>query len=91
MELYPVNTIVPLALVPVVSDKLKPGGRIINITSDAGVVPYTGWGGYGPSKAALEHLSTILAAKNPSLRVYWIDPGDVRTQMHRETFPARTL
>ncbi len=88
---YRANTIAPLALIQAVRGALKPGTRIVNITSDAGVEPYPGWGGYGPSKAALEHLSAILAAENPSLRVYWVDPGDMRTQMHQEAFPGEDI
>src|SRR5258708_38553567 len=70
---------------------LKPGACIINITSDAGVEAYEGWGGYGSSKAALEQLSNILAAENPSWRVYWVDPGDMNTQMHQEAFPGEDI
>jgi NAD(P)-dependent dehydrogenase (short-subunit alcohol dehydrogenase family) len=90
-EVYRANTIAPLALIQAVRNELKPGARILNITSDAGVEPYEGWGGYGPSKAALEHLSAILAAENPELRVYWVDPGDMRTQMHQEAFPGEDI
>ncbi len=90
-EVYRANTIAPLALIQAVRNELKPGARILNITSDAGVEPYEGWGGYGPSKAALEHLSAILAAENPGLRVYWVDPGDMRTQMHQEAFPEEDI
>ena len=90
-EVYRANTIAPLALIQAVRRELKPEARIINITSDAGVEPYPGWGGYGPSKAALEHFSAILAAENPSLRVYWVDPGDMRTQMHQEAFPGEDI
>jgi NAD(P)-dependent dehydrogenase (short-subunit alcohol dehydrogenase family) len=90
-EVYRANTIAPLALIQAVRNELKPGARILNVTSDAGVEPYPGWGGYGPSKAALEHLSAILAAENPSLRVYRVDPGDMRTQMHQEAFPGEDI
>jgi NAD(P)-dependent dehydrogenase (short-subunit alcohol dehydrogenase family) len=90
-EVYRANAISPLALVQAVRDELKPGASILNITSDAGVEPYPGWGGYGSSKAALEHLSAILAAENPSLRVYRVDPGDMQTQMHREAFPGEDI
>jgi NAD(P)-dependent dehydrogenase (short-subunit alcohol dehydrogenase family) len=90
-EVYYVNTIAPLALIQAVRPELKSGARIVNVTSDAGVEPYQGWGGYGSSKAALEHLSAILAAENPSLRVYWVDPGDMRTQMHQEAFPGEDI
>ena len=90
-EVYHVNTIAPLTLIQAVRPELKSGARIVNVTSDAGVEPYPGWGGYGSSKAALEHLSAILAAENPSLRVYWVDPGDMRTQMHQEAFPGEDI
>jgi NAD(P)-dependent dehydrogenase (short-subunit alcohol dehydrogenase family) len=90
-EVYRTNAVAPLALVQAVGEDLKPGARILNITSDAGVEPYSGWGGYGSSKAALEHLSAILAAENPSLRVYRVDPGDMQTQMHQEAFPGEDI
>jgi NAD(P)-dependent dehydrogenase (short-subunit alcohol dehydrogenase family) len=61
------------------------------VTSDAAVEPYKGWGGYGSSKAALEQLSAILAAENPSFHVYWVDPGDMRTRMHQEAFPGEDI
>ena len=90
-EVYRTNTVAPLTLVQAVAKDLKSGARILNVTSDAGVEPYPRWGGYGSSKAALEHLSAILAAENPSLRVYWVDPGDMQTQMHREAFPEEDI
>ena len=90
-EVYRANTIAPLALIQSVRNELKPGARILNVTSDAAVEPYKGWGGYGSSKAALEQLSAILAAENPSLRVYRVDPGDMRTQMHQEAFPGEDI
>jgi NAD(P)-dependent dehydrogenase (short-subunit alcohol dehydrogenase family) len=90
-RVYRTNVVAPLALIQAVRDSLKPGARVLNITSDAGVEPYEGWGGYGSSKAALEQLSAILAAENPSLRVYWVDPGDMRTQMHQEAFPGEDI
>jgi NAD(P)-dependent dehydrogenase (short-subunit alcohol dehydrogenase family) len=90
-QVYNTNVIAPLALVQALHTELKPGACIINITSDAAVEAYEGWGGYGSSKAALEQLSNILAAENPSLRVYWVDPGDMRTQMHQEAFPGEDI
>ena len=90
-EVYSVNVISPLALIQAVRAELKEGARIINVTSDAAVEPYEGWGGYGSSKAALEQLSNILAAENPELRVYRVDPGDMRTQMHQEAFPDEDI
>ena len=88
---YRANTLAPLALIQAVRDELKPGARILNITSDAAVEPYEGWGGYGSSKAALEQLSNILAAENPDLRVYRVDPGDMRTRMQQEAFPGEDI
>jgi NAD(P)-dependent dehydrogenase (short-subunit alcohol dehydrogenase family) len=86
---YRVNVLAPLRLVQLALPLLAPaGGRILNITSDAGVEPYEGWGGYGSSKAALEQLSAVLAAEHPDLRVYAVDPGDMRTRMHQEAYPG---
>jgi NAD(P)-dependent dehydrogenase (short-subunit alcohol dehydrogenase family) len=90
-HVYRVNVIAPLAILQAVRLSLKPGARIINVSSDAGVESYVGWGGYGSSKAALEHISATLAAENPSLKVYWVDPGDMRTQMHQEAFPGEDI
>jgi NAD(P)-dependent dehydrogenase (short-subunit alcohol dehydrogenase family) len=90
-QVYRTNVIAPLALIQAMQRNLKPGARIINITSDAGVEGYEGWGGYGSSKAALEQLSHILAAENTAWRVYWVDPGDMRTQMHQEAFPGEDI
>jgi NAD(P)-dependent dehydrogenase (short-subunit alcohol dehydrogenase family) len=90
-QVYRTNVIAPLGILQAVRDRLKPGARVLNITSDAGVEAYEGWGGYGSSKAALEQLSAILAAENPSWRVYWVDPGDMRTQMHQEAFPGEDI
>ena len=90
-EVYRANTIAPLALIQALRHDLKPGARIINVTSDAAVEPYEGWGGYGSSKAALEQLSNILAAENPDLRIYWADPGDMRTRMQQEAFPEEDI
>jgi NAD(P)-dependent dehydrogenase (short-subunit alcohol dehydrogenase family) len=90
-QVYRTNVIAPLALLQALQHELKQGACVINITSDAGVEPYEGWGGYGSSKAALEQLSHIFAAENPTLRVYWVDPGDMRTQMHQEAFPGEEI
>ena len=90
-EVYRANTVAPLALIQAVRNELKPGARILNVTSDAAVEPYEGWGGYGSSKAALEQLSNILGAENPDLRVYAADPGDMRTRMHQEAFPGEDI
>ena len=88
---YRANVIAPLAVLQAVAYRLKPDARLINITSDAGAEAYEGWGGYGSSKAALEQLSAVLAAENPAWRVYWVDPGDMRTQMHQDAFPGEDI
>jgi NAD(P)-dependent dehydrogenase (short-subunit alcohol dehydrogenase family) len=90
-RVYEVNVVAPLALVQAALPHLAPGARILNITSDAAVEPYEGWGGYGSSKAALDQLTAILAAEHPDLRVYAVDPGDMRTQMHQEAFPGEDI
>lgn len=90
-EVYRTNAVAPLALVQELRAALKPGARVINVTSDAAVEPYEGWGGYGSSKAALEQLSAILAAENPQWRVYRLDPGDMRTRMHQQAFPDEDI
>jgi NAD(P)-dependent dehydrogenase (short-subunit alcohol dehydrogenase family) len=97
-QVYRTNVVAPLAVLQAVRETLKPGARVINVTSDAAVEPYPGWGGYGSSKAALEQLSAVLAAElrsvgdaDPPLRLYWVDPGDMRTQMHQEAFPGEDI
>ena len=91
-QVYRVNTVAPLALIQLALPALRAaGGRIINITSDAGVEAYAGWGGYGSSKAALEQLTRVLAEEIPTLRIYLADPGDLRTQMHQEAFPGEDI
>jgi NAD(P)-dependent dehydrogenase (short-subunit alcohol dehydrogenase family) len=87
-HVYRVNVVAPLALAQVAVTRLPAGGRILNVTSDAAVEPYPGWGGYGSSKAALEQLTAILAAEHPALRIYAVDPGDMRTRMHQDAFPG---
>jgi NAD(P)-dependent dehydrogenase (short-subunit alcohol dehydrogenase family) len=87
-----VNVVAPLALLQAALPALRArGGRIVNITSDAGVEGYETWGGYGSSKAALEQLSNVLAAEEPGVRVYWVDPGDMRTEMHQDAFPGEDI
>ncbi len=87
-----VNVVAPLALVQAVLPLLRAsGGTVVNITSDAAVEGYEGWGGYGSSKAALEQLSRVLAAEEPDVRVYWFDPGDMRTEMHQAAFPGEDI
>jgi NAD(P)-dependent dehydrogenase (short-subunit alcohol dehydrogenase family) len=90
-RVFDVNVFAPLALTQLALPRLVEAGRILNITSDAGSEAYPGWGGYGSSKAALEQVSAILAAEHPALRVYAVDPGDMRTRMHQEAFPGEDI
>jgi NAD(P)-dependent dehydrogenase (short-subunit alcohol dehydrogenase family) len=94
-EVFAVNTVAPLHLIQLVLPRMRArgDGTIVNITSDAAVQAYPGWGGYGASKAALEHLSRVLAAEleGSGIRVYTVDPGDMNTQMHREAEPGEDL
>jgi NAD(P)-dependent dehydrogenase (short-subunit alcohol dehydrogenase family) len=90
-EVYRANVMAPLGVLQAIREQLRAGGRVLNITSDAGLEPYAGWGGYGSSKAALEQLSAVLAVENPGWRVYWVDPGDMRTRMHQEAFPGEDI
>jgi NAD(P)-dependent dehydrogenase (short-subunit alcohol dehydrogenase family) len=90
-RVYQVNAFAPLALAQLALPRIPDGGRIVNVTSDAAVEPYAGWGGYGSSKAALEQLSAVLAAEQPSIRVYAVDPGDMRTQLQQEAFPGEDV
>jgi NAD(P)-dependent dehydrogenase (short-subunit alcohol dehydrogenase family) len=90
-RVFEVNVIAPLALVQTALPKLAGGARIVNITSDAAEEPYEGWGGYGSSKAALDQWTRILAAEHPDWRVYTVDPGDMRTQMHQDAFPGEDI
>jgi len=88
---YAVNAAAPLALVQEALPRLAPGAAVLSVTSDAAVEPYEGWGGYGSSKAALEQLTAILAAEHPELRVYTVDPGDMRTRTYQDAFPGEDV
>ena len=91
-DVYEVNVLAPVALLQVALPLLRTSkGAVINITSDAGVEGYEGWGGYGSSKAALEQASKVLAAEENTVGVYWVDPGDMNTQMHQEAFPGEDI
>ncbi|MDG4821786.1 SDR family NAD(P)-dependent oxidoreductase [Asanoa sp. WMMD1127] len=91
-EVYEVNVHAPLALTQLALPTLrKRGGAVLNVTSDAAIEPYAGWGGYGSAKAALEQLSRILSVEEPDVRVWWADPGDLRTRMHQEAFPGEDI
>jgi NAD(P)-dependent dehydrogenase (short-subunit alcohol dehydrogenase family) len=91
VEVFLANVLAPLAVIQDLRHELKPGARIINVTSDAAVNAYPSWGGYGASKAALEQLSAVLAVENPDVRVYWVDPGDMRTDMHQAAYPGEDI
>lgn len=90
-RVFQVNVFGPLGLFQSVFPYLKKDAVVINVSSDAGVEAYPGWGGYGASKAALEQLSAVLAAENADLHIYWVDPGDMNTQMHQEAFPGEDI
>jgi NAD(P)-dependent dehydrogenase (short-subunit alcohol dehydrogenase family) len=90
-RVYAVNVIAPLALTQLVLPRLSDGGTVVNITSDAAVEAYEGWGGYGSAKAALDQLTAVLAVEHPALRFYAVDPGDMRTRMHQEAFPGEDI
>jgi len=89
---FEVNVIAPIGLTQLLLPLLRAsGGAVLNITSDAAVEAYAGWGGYGAAKAALEQASNVLAAEEPALRVWWADPGDLRTDMHQLAFPGEDI
>lgn len=87
-HVYAVNVFAPLALIQLA---LPQRPRIINVTSDAAEEPYEGWGGYGSAKAALDHLTAILAIEHHDLRIYSVDPGDMNTRLHQEAFPGEDI
>jgi NAD(P)-dependent dehydrogenase (short-subunit alcohol dehydrogenase family) len=89
---YNANVFAPLSLIQAALPALTANrGVVVNLTSDAAVETYEGWGGYGSSKAALDHLSAILGAENPTVGVYAFDPGDMRTEMHQAAFPGEDI
>jgi len=95
-QVYETNVIAPLALIQSVIEPLTAaaadgGGTIVNISSDAAVEAYPGWGGYGSAKAGLDQLTAVLAQEEPRLRCYAFDPGDMRTQMHQQAFPGEDI
>jgi NAD(P)-dependent dehydrogenase (short-subunit alcohol dehydrogenase family) len=90
-RVYQVNVLAPVALAQLVLPRMPNGSTIINVSSDAAVESYAGWGGYGSSKAALDQLSAILAEEHPALGIYSVDPGDMRTQMHQDAFPGEDI
>jgi NAD(P)-dependent dehydrogenase (short-subunit alcohol dehydrogenase family) len=91
-QVYAVNTLAPLALFQMLLPQLgRRGGRVINVSSDAAVEPYPGWGGYGSAKAALDRLTAVLAVECPQLRIYSFDPGDMATDLHQQAFPGEDI
>jgi NAD(P)-dependent dehydrogenase (short-subunit alcohol dehydrogenase family) len=90
-RVFRVNVLAPVALIQLALPHMPEGATIINVTSDAAVEAYEGWGGYGAAKAALEQITAVLGAENPDLRVYAVDPGDMNTQMHQEAFPGEDI
>jgi NAD(P)-dependent dehydrogenase (short-subunit alcohol dehydrogenase family) len=90
-RVYATNVFAPLALAQLALPLMDEGAMVLNITSDAAVEAYEGWGGYGSSKAALEQLTRILAVEHPQLRIHAVDPGDMNTQMHQEAFPGEDI
>jgi NAD(P)-dependent dehydrogenase (short-subunit alcohol dehydrogenase family) len=91
-RVYDTNVLAPLALIQLLAGPLtSAGGVIVNVSSDAAVEQYPGWGGYGSAKAALDQLTAVLAAEEPSLHCYAFDPGDMRTDMHQQAFPGEDI
>ncbi len=89
---FDVNVVAPLALIQAALPALRgSGGAIVNVTSDAAVEAYPGWGGYGLAKAALEQASHVLAVEEPAIRVWWVDPGDLQTSMQQAAFPGEDI
>jgi NAD(P)-dependent dehydrogenase (short-subunit alcohol dehydrogenase family) len=89
---FEANVIAPVALTQLALPLLRAsGGAVLNITSDAAVEAYAGWGGYGAAKAALEQASNVLAAEELGVLVWWADPGDLRTDMHQAAFPGEDI
>ncbi len=92
LEVFEVNALAPIALVQLVLPTLRArGGRIVDVSSDAAVEAYAGWGGYGAAKAALDHATAVLAVEHPDLRVHAFDPGDMDTELHRLAEPGEDL
>jgi len=85
------NVVAPLGVIQAALPHLAPGATVVDITSDAAVEAYEGWGAYGASKAALDHVGAVLAAERPDLRVLSVDPGDLRTDMHQAAFPGEDI
>jgi NAD(P)-dependent dehydrogenase (short-subunit alcohol dehydrogenase family) len=91
-SVYETNVFAPLALTQLLLPSLRSAaGAVVNVSSDAAVEAYGGWGGYGSSKAALDQISAVLAVEEPAIRIYAVDPGDMRTDMHQSAFPDEDI
>jgi NAD(P)-dependent dehydrogenase (short-subunit alcohol dehydrogenase family) len=91
-QVYETNVFAPLALTQLLLPSVSAAnGAVVNLSSDAAIEPYAGWGGYGSSKAALDQLSAVLGVEEPGIRVYAFDPGDMRTDMHQRAFPGEDI
>ena len=91
-EAFEVNVVAPVALTQLLLPALRArGGAVLCVTSDAAVEAYAGWGGYGAAKAALEQACAVLAAEEVTVRVWRVDPGDLRTDMHQQAFPGEDI
>src|SRR5688572_14954126 len=88
---FETNVVAPVLLYQLAAPHLAAGATVVNVTSDAAVEGYPGWGGYGATKAALEQASRVLAAEREDLRVLIVDPGDMRTEMHQDAFPGEDI
>jgi len=93
-RLFSVNALAPLALVQETLPLLRrSAGLVVNVTSDAAIGGYPGWGGYGATKAALDLMSQTLAAElqDEGVHVVAVDPGDLRTSMLQAAFPGEDI
>ncbi|WP_433378316.1 SDR family NAD(P)-dependent oxidoreductase [Actinoplanes sp. CA-142083] len=93
LDTFEVNVLAPIALTQLLLPQLRrsAAGAVLNVSSDAAVEAYEGWGGYGAAKAALDHASAVLAKEEPGLRVWAVDPGDLRTRLQQEAFPGEDI
>jgi NAD(P)-dependent dehydrogenase (short-subunit alcohol dehydrogenase family) len=93
LDTFEVNVLGPIALTQLLLPQLRrsAAGAVLNISSDAAVEAYAGWGGYGAAKAALDHAGAVLALEEPALRVWAVDPGDLRTRLQQEAFPGEDI
>jgi len=93
LDTFEVNVLAPIALTQLLLPQLRrsTAGAVLNVSSDAAVEAYEGWGGYGAAKAALDHASAVLAKEEPTVRVWAVDPGDLRTRLQQEAFPGEDI